>query len=258
MEISTTPSSFWDHDGIIINNTHNDPTVLAEIQAKLRSSNHGFGGFSDSLLHNVCIRSYDEGSNQYQHNNHNHKYKNDTTIRLSSLPHRHRRRRPCRRPPSLVLSFVVTKDLCNAFDTLHGGAQATAIDVFTSLLLAIIHNDNQFPSVTTDLHVSCVAAAPLGSTVFCVCQADKHNGALHFASCELYKEVTITTNTNTNDNNSSSSSSSSSSKKENKKGTKQWVLVAKGRHTKYVLKKPREKGFGGEEQRSLPLPRSKL
>lgn len=127
-------------------------------------------------------------------------------------------------PASLVLSFMVTKDLCNDFETLHGGAQATAVDLFTSILLSYVH---RVPSVTADLHVSCISAAPLGSTVICLCKADKHGGRLQFSSCDLYNVVT----------------------KGSAESEKRRILVAKGLHTKYVLKK-RFKGFDGERQRS--------
>ncbi|OEU14244.1 hypothetical protein FRACYDRAFT_164833, partial [Fragilariopsis cylindrus CCMP1102] len=74
----------------------------------------------------------------------------------------------------------VTPELCNGFDTLHGGASATAVDVFTSVLL---HLESNEPSVTSDLHVSCISPAPLGSTVICVCQTNKAGRGLQFASC---------------------------------------------------------------------------
>jgi acyl-coenzyme A thioesterase 13 len=171
----------------------------AAIEAKLREgvgTNHGMGRFSDSLMRSLRIDRYDEG--------------NDNS------------------PVSLILSFQVSQDLCNSFDTLHGGAQATAVDIFTSILL---YQVSPVPSVTTDLHVSCVSPAPLGSRVICVCKADKHNGALQFSSCDLYREVAdgegILPPTQ----------------------RRRRVLVAKGLHTKYVLKK-RAKGFGREQQRS--------
>jgi len=128
--------------------------------------------------------------------------------------------------PSLEVSFVVTQDLCNGFDTFHGGAQATAVDIFTSILLHTVH---PVPSVTTDLHVSCISAAPKGSKVLCVCRADKFGGMLQFSSCDLYRD-------------------------EAARGDGR-VLVAKGLHTKYVVKK-RTKGFSGNSNHSQP--RSKL
>ena len=166
----------------------------AEMQEKVRT-NHGMGKFSDSLMRGLRIVRYDEGSQN--------------------------------RPASLIVSFTVSQDLCNSFDTLHGGAQSTAVDIFTSILL---HRVNPVPSVTTDLHVSCVAAAPLGSTVICVCKADKPNGALQFSSCDIYREVAE------NDGNLRSN-------------PKRRILVAKGLHTKYVLKK-RLKNFDARKQRS--------
>jgi len=94
------------------------------------------------------------------------------------------------------------------------------------------------PSVTTDLHVSCVSPAPLGSTVFCECKAKKDGrGALQFSSCDIYREVVVE-ETGTEDE--------MWGRLPNKKRR---VLVAKGLHTKYVVKN-RAKGFGGEKRRS--------
>lgn len=166
--------------------------VEADCQESLRSE-HNMGRFSDSLMRGLSILRYEEASGK--------------------------------NPASMILSFVVTEDLCNDFHTLHGGAQATAVDVFTSILL---HTVNPVPSVTTDLHVSYVSAAPVGSTVICVCTADKHSGALQFSSCDLYREVAGNPPSN----------------------QRRQIMVAKGLHSKYVLKKKRIKGFDGEKPRS--------
>jgi acyl-coenzyme A thioesterase PaaI-like protein len=178
--------------------------VEVDLRERLSTTNLGMGMFSDSLMRDLRILRYDDGND------------NDNG---SDRP----------APASLILSFGVSKDLCNDFDTLHGGAQATAVDIFTSILLYQVH---PVPSVTTDLHVSCVSPAPLGSMVICVCKAEKHGGALQFSSCDLYREVV-----EGNENNA-------------KNQRRRRVLVAKGLHTKYVVKK-RAKGFsGGYTQRS--------
>ena len=169
-------------------------SAALDLQKRLRS-HHNMGRYSDSLMRGLRVLKYDTGSDD--------------------------------RPALMIVSFVVTQDLCNGFDTLHGGAQATAVDIFTSVIL---HEVNPLPSVTTDLHVSYVSAAPIGSTVICVCRAEKHSSSLHFSSCDLYREIV-------------ESDSDHQSKKTRR------VLVAKGLHTKYVLKK-RTKGFDGEKQRS--------
>ena len=168
--------------------------AVADLQNRLRS-HHNMGSYSDSLMSGLSILKYDKGSDD--------------------------------RPALIIVSFQVTKDLCNGFETLHGGAQATAVDIFTSVIL---HEVNPVPSVTTDLHVSYVSAAPIGSTVICVCKAEKYSGSLHFSSCDIYREVAE----------SDSNHRSNESRR---------VLVAKGLHTKYVLKK-RTKGFDGEKLRS--------
>lgn len=162
-------------------------------------NNHEMGLFSDSLMTNLHLIKYNEAT------------------------------------ASSVFSFDVTKDLCNDYDTLHGGAQATAIDILSSILLSHLH---PVPSVTTDLHVSCVSPAPLGSTVWCVCKAEKYGGALQFSSCDLHREVVVE-ETGTEEDRGGRPPTNRTRR----------VLVAKGLHTKYVVKN-RARGFGGGKRRS--------
>ena len=170
------------------------PNAVADLQKRLRS-HHNMGMYSDDLMKGLSVLKYDKGSDDG--------------------------------PALMIISFKVTQNLCNGFETLHGGAQATAVDIFTSVIL---HEVNPVPSVTTDLHVSYVSAAPIGSTVICICRVEKSSGSLHFSSCDIYREVVEI-------------DSNQRSKKSRR------VLVAKGLHTKYVLKK-RTKGFDGEKLRS--------
>lgn len=144
----------------------------------------------------------------------------------------------------------VTKELSNGF-SLHGGAQATATDVFTSVLL---YQKYPVQSVTSDLHVSCLAPAPIGCTVVCVCTIERSGASLQFASCDLYREEEV------------------EEKRQDDYGvvvlttrTKR-ILVGKGLHTKYVLSKKRKKGFFGggdgnnskEEMTTTTIRRSRL
>mmetsp|Transcript_41630 Transcript_41630/g.45186 ORF Transcript_41630/g.45186 Transcript_41630/m.45186 type:complete len:245 (+) Transcript_41630:65-799(+) len=177
------------------------------------------GVFARSLLRaNVVIRSYDDGR------------RSGGGSRISSTSSRSDGEH------ELVLSFVVTQDLCNSFDTLHGGASATAVDVFTSILLLIKHRGNE--SVTSDLHISCTSPAPLGSTVVCVCKTLKTGSTLQFASCDIYKEI-IDDNDH-NDNNNTGYTTV----------VKRRVLVSTGLHTKYVINKRRRKGYDGSSSSS--------
>jgi len=211
MTLPPTHNNFsWEGDETKRRKEKPSDSVASQIQRKLQAANHGFGGFSDSLLKTLRVLEYHEA--------------NRDTRDIGGPS-----------PALLLLKFEVTPDLCNDYLTLHGGAQATAIDAFTSILLAYVH---RAPSVTADLHVSCVGAAPLGSTVYCICRAEKYGGALQFSSCDLYRQVPVNS---TEDN--------------NEKTKTRKVLVAKGLHTKYVLKK-RVKGFNGKPP-PMP-PRSKL
>jgi len=170
-------------------NAEKRAALAADLQKRFRSK-HTMGDFANPLMRGINVLKYDEGNS----NN----------------------------PASMIFSFHVTQNLCNSFDTLHGGAQATAVDIFTSIAL---HQANPVPSVTADLHVSYVSSAPIGSTVICVCKAHKPSGALQFSSCDLYRKV------------------------EETDGKNRRFLVAKGLHTKYVLKQ-RVKGFHGGNRRS--------
>lgn len=194
----------------------------AELREQIRSKNHGMGSFADSLMRDLRVLEYNEGGGESDNNN-NSSNNISMVEGLSSLS------------PSLVVSFPVSKDLCNSFETLHGGAQATAVDIFTSMLLWRV----QGLSVTADLHVSYMSAAPLGSTIVCVCKADRYGGALQYSSCDLYREILPPNNNNNNTNTDN----------RHPVPQREMVLVAKGLHTKYVLKK-RKKRFDGGIRRS--------
>lgn len=80
----------------------------------------------------------------------------------------------------LLFCLQVTPSLCNPLQMLHGGAIATAVDVFTTL--ALFHSNGSM-SVTTDLHITCTSSAPLGSLVYFDCVVDRQGRTAHFASC---------------------------------------------------------------------------
>lgn len=218
MAPATTPSSSLGRNVSSSSRGEREAAAEAELRERIRSANHGMGAFSDSLMRDVRVLEFNEGGGRGGgvESDSNEKTKKKSTIEgLSSAS------------PSLVLSFPVSADLCNGFETLHGGAQATAVDIFTSALLRRVH---EVPSVTADLHISCLSAAPLGSTIVCVCRADRHGGTLQYSSCDLYREVL--------------------SPDDNDGNERKLVLVARGLHTKYVLEN-RKRGFdGGGQQRS--------
>jgi len=197
--------------------------ILERLRNTIRFD-HGSGNFADALARNVTVRSF-RFARQHQHQQQQHQHQQQ------QQQHKHQQQQH----HQLVLSFPVTPELCNGFDTLHGGAQATAVDVFTSVLL---YGVSQLPSVTTDLHVSCLSPAPLGSTVVCVCRVERASGTLQFASCDLYRE-----DGGGSDGGSDGDDTNSDTSSDNNAAT--LVPVAKGLHTKYVLKR-RIKGFVGD------------
>eukprot|EP01100_Stratorugosa_tubuloviscum_P008005 TRINITY_DN3318_c0_g1_i1.p1 TRINITY_DN3318_c0_g1~~TRINITY_DN3318_c0_g1_i1.p1 ORF type:complete len:163 (-),score=61.30 TRINITY_DN3318_c0_g1_i1:24-512(-) len=66
---------------------------------------------------------------------------------------------------SIVYSFNATKDLQNAFGTLHGGAVATLIDELTTLTLMLFDKDSR-AGVSVDINVQYINAIPTGTQVF--------------------------------------------------------------------------------------------
>ena len=217
-----TPAGFWNADEKNGGERRSDAEMLENIRKKLKDGPKPWmGRFNEPLMEGLRVLSFDSGT------------ANPASASSTATA-------------TAVLSFGVTKRLCNDFDTLHGGAQATAVDLFTSILLDLVH---PVPSVTTDLHVSCIAAAPLGSEITAVCRVAKKGGTLQYASCDLYRvtgdadAVAATTTTTL-------SAASSSAP----------ILVAKGLHTKYVVRK-RTKGYGGEGATAAATgapPRSRL
>lgn len=81
---------------------------------------------------------------------------------------------------TLLIRLPVTEDICNASMNLHGGAIATAIDVFTTLALYL---RSQSLSVTIDLHTTCASGAPVGSDVLFECKVDRLGRSVQFSSC---------------------------------------------------------------------------
>jgi len=111
----------------------------------------------------------------------------------------------------LVVTIPVDTTLTNATGNLHGGAIATMIGCLTT---AVIFSVNHSPSVTVDLYVSCVAAAPVGSTVTVDSRVEHLGKSMIFSSCKIY----------------------SSTDTHNTAGAEGWgLLVATGSHTKKIV-----------------------
>merc|ERR1712224_160007 len=125
------------------------------------------------------------------------------------------------------------------------GAQATAVDIFTSALIYLKH---PVDSVTSDLHISCISAAPLGSTVICVCKILRAGTGLQFASCEIYREIPLVAENWRHEEKRKEERAA-----ENNNEMK-LILIFKGLHTKYVLKKGRKKGFDGGATKNNKVP----
>ena len=202
---------------------------VAEIQDIVRK---GFksGDYGNDLLRDVVVRSYGDGRKSISRPDNAQEYSGASSSSLSSsFPH-------------LLVSFVVTPNLCNAFRTLHGGAQATAVDIFTSALLYL---HQPVSSVTADLHVSYLASAPVGSTILCHCTIARAGAGLQFTTCDLYRELPPLPLLPRERVLPSSSASAATHPPPPRQPRR--ILVAKGLHTKYVLKHGRTSGFEGEK-----------
>ncbi|KAI9225161.1 HotDog domain-containing protein [Blastocladiella britannica] len=102
---------------------------------------------------------------------------------------------------TLIAEFDVEEMHLNGWKTLHGGMIAAIVDLVTAA--ALIAAGHPHSGMSADLSVSYVKAAPLGSTVVIVAEADKVGQNLLFARAALYMKST-------------------------------GDLVATGRHTKFV------------------------
>ena len=82
--------------------------------------------------------------------------------------------------------FEVEEGLQNAYETLHGGAAATLVDVVGTM--ALLARDPARAGVSVELSVAYVAAARAGETVRCLGRALKVGRRLGFASVELRRK----------------------------------------------------------------------
>lgn len=86
----------------------------------------------------------------------------------------------------LVVTIVVTEELSNGGGALHGGAIATIIDVLTT---AILLAADLRPSVTIDLHTTCISAAQIGDDVTIEARIDNIGKSIQFSSCRLFTRL---------------------------------------------------------------------
>ncbi|KAF9973498.1 hypothetical protein BGZ73_003268 [Actinomortierella ambigua] len=85
---------------------------------------------------------------------------------------------------------VLSKD-CNQADNFHGGAIATLIDNLTSgAMFTQERKYFRFAGVSSDLHISYVSGAPLGSTVLFDCKVHKVGANLASLTCIVYDKAT--------------------------------------------------------------------
>ncbi|KAF2069683.1 hypothetical protein CYY_008991 [Polysphondylium violaceum] len=107
---------------------------------------------------------------------------------------------------SVVYSMNVDPELCNMFGTLHGGAQATLVDVLGSMaIFSLDPTPNTIvPSVSVEISVNYASSAPRDSTVY-----------IHSNCYKQGKNLVFTETTIKNDKDE---------------------VVCKGSHTKFVLK----------------------
>ncbi|KAI1313826.1 hypothetical protein EDD11_002494 [Mortierella claussenii] len=80
---------------------------------------------------------------------------------------------------SATFEYTVQKSDCNFSNSFHGGAIATLVDNLTTA--AIFTRERkyfQFAGVSTDLHVTYVSAATLGTTVLIECKINKVGASL--------------------------------------------------------------------------------
>ncbi|KAL6072915.1 Acyl-coenzyme A thioesterase 13 [Balamuthia mandrillaris] len=103
----------------------------------------------------------------------------------------------------LRFSLIVSDEVVNLGQNLHGGVTATLLDVLTSLAL-LTYDKKSRGSVSTNLSVDYISAAPNHCELWADCRVLKIGATLGFTEMELRRK----------DNN---------------------ALVAKGSHTKFFL-----------------------
>ncbi len=86
-----------------------------------------------------------------------------------------------------TVKLEVVPEVANLSGNLHGGAIATLIDDVGTLAIMGGDADNR-PGVTTDLNVSYMSSARLGSTVLAEARALKCGRTLAFAEVEIKTE----------------------------------------------------------------------
>jgi acyl-coenzyme A thioesterase 13 len=86
------------------------------------------------------------------------------------------------KPYILVVDVEVDEKLSNSYGNLHGGALATLIEVLTSLAAYAL---NPQPSVTIDLHVTCVSNARTSTKITFECQVERKGKSIVFTSCRV-------------------------------------------------------------------------
>ncbi|KAG0224180.1 hypothetical protein BGW41_005186 [Actinomortierella wolfii] len=90
----------------------------------------------------------------------------------------------------VVFEWEVRPEDCNQADNFHGGAIATLIDNLTSGAM-FTHERKyfRFAGVSSDLHVSYISGAPMGSTVLFDCRVHKVGANLASLTCTVYDKA---------------------------------------------------------------------
>ncbi|KAF9192779.1 hypothetical protein BGZ49_003377 [Haplosporangium sp. Z 27] len=80
---------------------------------------------------------------------------------------------------SAVFEYTIEKSDCNFSNNFHGGAIATLVDNLTTAALFTRERKHfKFAGVSTDLHVSYVSGAAIGTTILIECKVSKVGAGL--------------------------------------------------------------------------------
>eukprot|EP00026_Physarum_polycephalum_P021038 Phypoly_transcript_24031.p1 GENE.Phypoly_transcript_24031~~Phypoly_transcript_24031.p1 ORF type:complete len:153 (+),score=21.16 Phypoly_transcript_24031:31-459(+) len=85
----------------------------------------------------------------------------------------------------IVYSMIVEKGHCNGLGNLHGGATSTLVDIITTYALMTVGDRL---GVSTELSVSFLSAAPLGSRIYIEAVVEKAGKSLAFTTCTIKTE----------------------------------------------------------------------
>ena len=87
----------------------------------------------------------------------------------------------------VLFKFRVTEDLCNVFNTMHGGAVSTLIDVTTTIAISGL-DEGLRHNVSVDLSTQFINPIKIDSNVFVLCKIPKIGKNITYSYADIFNE----------------------------------------------------------------------